>query len=164
MTTVALPGHTTMEQVGVSRAVADAVQEVYEATGGEQLAQAVVDHARDVNSPLHPHFEWDDHVAAEAHRLWKSAQLIRRVRIKVVPVDDPRPVLVRRYVANVELPATPERSPEGGSYTAIEHVAGDTAAQVALMQSIERDVARLQAKYASVGDFARIVRDLLPEE
>jgi len=51
-------------------------------SSGEQLEPAtVVAAARPEASPIHPCFEWRDHVAAEAHRLWQARELIKSVRV-----------------------------------------------------------------------------------
>lgn len=45
--------------------------------------EAVLDRARTANSALHEHFEWDDGVAAEAHRLTQAGEIIRSIVIDV---------------------------------------------------------------------------------
>lgn len=42
---------------------------------------AVVDAARSVDNPLHPHFEWDDSIAAESHRIQQARNLVRCITI-----------------------------------------------------------------------------------
>jgi hypothetical protein len=54
-----------------------------EAEHGVITAQAVVDRARDPDSPMHAHFEWDDTVAAERHREDQARALIRSVQIEI---------------------------------------------------------------------------------
>ena len=56
----------------------------------------VVEAARDPESPLHSHFEWDDTEAAEKWREEQARQLIRNVRIEV---GTSSPVLVRAFVS-----------------------------------------------------------------
>jgi len=48
---------------------------------GRVNPQAVVDEARPEGSRIHDHFEWDDSVAAEAHRKQQARQLVRQVVI-----------------------------------------------------------------------------------
>lgn len=43
----------------------------------------VVDSARPVDSPIHDQFEWDDHAAAQAHRLDQAKGLLRSLRVVV---------------------------------------------------------------------------------
>jgi hypothetical protein len=56
---------------------------IYQAHGA-LTASAVVEEARDEESPLHESFEWDDSKAAEAHRLFQARDLIRRVEFIVI--------------------------------------------------------------------------------
>lgn len=57
---------------------------------------AVLDAARDEDSPLHRHFEWDDSKAAENHRRWQARTLIARCRITLESRPD---TLVRAFVS-----------------------------------------------------------------
>ena len=59
---------------------------------GILTAEAVVEAAKDPESPLHHQFEWDDSAAAHAHRLNQARQLIRTVVIR----ENHQPA--RRYV------------------------------------------------------------------
>ena len=43
----------------------------------------VVEEAKDEESPLHSHFEWDDITAGDAHRLWQARALIKNVTLKI---------------------------------------------------------------------------------
>ena len=56
----------------------------------------VVEAARDPESPLHTHFEWDDTAAAAKWREEQARQLIRNIRIEV---GDSVPVSVRAFVS-----------------------------------------------------------------
>lgn len=49
--------------------------------GGRLTPSAVVDEARDPESPLHSRFEWDDSKAAHAHRLSQARDLIVSIRV-----------------------------------------------------------------------------------
>lgn len=91
-------------------AVAEELQRIHDAAGGRLKASAVVEAARDPRSVLHPHFQWDDSLAAEAHRLNQARRLIASVTIvhhrenitvrSVSYVRDPRlPVNEQGYVA-----------------------------------------------------------------
>ncbi len=79
-----------------------------ESQTGRLLPSDVLEEARDLNSPLHGYFEWDDATAAEQHRLRQARQLIRRVRIDVIVHDVPLSVV--RYVRD------PDPDANGGAY------------------------------------------------
>lgn len=61
----------------------------------------IVDAARDEGSVLHPHFEWDDHEAAELFRAEQARELVRSLTIDVSRPDaDAKPV---RAFVNVDV-------------------------------------------------------------
>lgn len=152
-----------LEVVGVPQAVAAAVREVYLATGGQGLTAAVLEAAKDQTSALHGYFEWSDDKAAVAYRLSQAEDLVRRIKVKIIKADASPPIRVRAYISNRELPATSPGDTVAGSYTAIEELAGGTAAELALLESINRDVMRLRQKYKSVTDFLEVVTDILED-
>ena len=49
--------------------------------GGRLTPNAVLDDAKDPDSPLHDSFEWDDEKAAHAHRIEQARALITSVRV-----------------------------------------------------------------------------------
>lgn len=55
----------------------EALKAIAKRDGGLLRPQAVVDDARDEDSPLHGAFEWDDGVAAEKYRIDQAQRLIR---------------------------------------------------------------------------------------
>lgn len=46
--------------------------------------EVVVEQARDINSPLHGYFNWDDTEAAYQYRLWQARKLVALVHVKVI--------------------------------------------------------------------------------
>jgi hypothetical protein len=76
----------------------------------------VVERARDVNSPMHGFFEWDDNEAAKQYRINQACLLIRRVKVQVTVRDVDLDVV--RYVRD------PEAS---GQYSNILRVRGEEA-------------------------------------
>jgi len=58
----------------------------------------VVDAATPATSPLHDYFTWDDGEAADKWRIDEARQLIRRVRITVIPQPDTPPIRVRAFM------------------------------------------------------------------
>lgn len=61
----------------------EALKRIAARDGGLLRPQAVVDAARDEDSPLHGAFEWDDGIAAEKYRLDQAQRLIRSFRVTV---------------------------------------------------------------------------------
>lgn len=70
---------------------------------GRLLPVEVVESARDDDSPLHSHFEWDDSLAGEKYRLHQARALIRTVKLMVTVHDVP--VSVSYYVRDPEADA-----------------------------------------------------------
>lgn len=129
---------------------------------GDLNERAVLKDARPKSSPLHGYFEWDDGVAAEAHRLTQAASLIRRVRVTVIPHGDAEPIKVRAYVARRELAATVD-DVEPGTYLPIERVAGQTAYEVSVMDAMRRDVLRLKRRYDNHDALFQIAREVFSD-
>jgi hypothetical protein len=74
-------------------------------------AQGVVDAARPTDAPLHPAFEWDNIVAAEAFRLEQARSLIRSIEVvQAATPEHPREV----YPVYVHVPAHETHKP--GTY------------------------------------------------
>jgi hypothetical protein len=150
---------------GVAPAAAKAIRETYARTGGSGMAPVVVEDAKDPSSPLHRYFEWDDTAAAQAYRIEQAEALIRRVRVWVLPSEpDSKPIAVRAYVASRDLREAAEdlgdtevsESP-AGSYLALEEVAGQTAYEAALLDTIRTDFERLARKHRAHSDVFRSV-------
>lgn len=54
--------------------------------GGKITPKELVDAARDVNSPLHNEFEWNDSVAAEKYRRTQARYIINSIEVKITTV------------------------------------------------------------------------------
>lgn len=61
-------------------------------------SQVVVDESRPDNAPLHALFEWDDLVAAEAHRRGQAGLLIRSIRVVKGEDAEGEPILERPFI------------------------------------------------------------------
>jgi hypothetical protein len=64
-----------------------------ERNNGQLIPADVVEAARDPESPLHSHFNWDDSDAAEKFRLMQARTLIRTVRLEITIRDVPLSVV-----------------------------------------------------------------------
>ena len=131
---------------GVPQDVAAAIREAYLEEDGQRLPELVLAKAEAGDKRLRGYFEWDDTVAGHQHRLNQAAQLVRRVKVTVLQSAETPPIRVRAYLARKELPGT-EENIECGGYIAIEQVAGQTAYEASVQESIKRDLLRLERKY-----------------
>lgn len=64
-------------------------------------ADAVVEAAKPIGSPLHDHFEWDDGTAAHEFRLTQARALVRNIRV-VINKDTPKERKIRVFVHSRE--------------------------------------------------------------
>jgi hypothetical protein len=131
---------------GVPQEVAAAIREAYIEENGQRLPELVLAKAEAGDERLRGYFEWDDSTAGRQHRLNQAAQLVRRVKVTVLQSAEAPPIQVRAYLARKELPST-EENIEAGAYIAIEQVAGRTAYEASVQDSIKRDLLRLERKY-----------------
>lgn len=60
------------------------INEIFTQAGGVITPRAVVDDARNSDSPLHECFDWNDEIAGDKWRLVQARRLIRSVTIKTV--------------------------------------------------------------------------------
>ena len=54
--------------------------------GGKITPKELVDAARDVNSPLHNEFEWNDSIAAEKYRRTQARYIINSIEVKITTI------------------------------------------------------------------------------
>lgn len=105
--------------------------------GGILQVDAVLDEAKDENSPLHSHFEWDDSAAADAHRRYQARVLIQRCKITVVEAE---PTTIRAFVS---LQSDREA---GGGYRMTTKVMDDEALREEFLRDIRLTIARWNQK------------------
>lgn len=105
--------------------------------GGILQVDAVLQEAKDKSSPLHNHFEWDDSVAAEAHRRYQARVLIQRCKITIVETE---PTTVRAFVS---LQSDREA---GGGYRMTTKVMDDEALREEFLRDIRLTIARWNQK------------------
>jgi hypothetical protein len=77
-------------------AIAARLEKLAKLNGGRITPDAVVRDAKDIKSPLHDQFTWDDAEAAQQWRLEQARQLIRSVRVEIQ--TQTRTVSTVRYV------------------------------------------------------------------
>jgi hypothetical protein len=111
------------------------------ATAGHLKPKAVLEAARDEQSPLHRHFEWDDGLAAEAYRLDQARTLIRIIR-----VDDAE---TESGTAQAWLSIT-DRS--GTSYVTHDTVKHSADLQAIVLKQARRDLTAFTDRYRELTD------------
>lgn len=116
---------------------------------GELTPRDVVNDARNPNSPLHSHFEWDDSEAAEAYRLQQARNLIRSV--VAIYVDDERPA--QRVQAFVHVP-----EPGAPHYRDTAHALSQTKTRAMVLKRAWNELQAWRKRYAELSEFAEIVK------
>lgn len=124
----------------------DALAEITAAAGGRLTPNAVVDSARSENHPLHPHFEWDDALAAESYRLDQARNIIRMVRV----VDDQATEGTARAFFSVN-------DKSGVAYRSVTEVKSSADLQMALLRQAERDLDAFSRRYRDLTDICDLV-------
>jgi hypothetical protein len=117
---------------------------------GYLTPQVVVEDARPANSVLHDRFEWDDAVAAEAHRIDQARNLLRSVRVQYVEPDGG--VGSTRAFVSIERPPSPRE------YIPVEEVRQDSELTAIALRDAEREWRSLYSRFKHLEEFLAIVR------
>lgn len=117
--------------------------------GGKLSPRDVVDAARNKAHPLHKHFEWDDALAAAAHRIEQARSIIRVVRVVDSSFDEGS---VRAFLSVSEK--------TGVAYHPIDSVRSSAALQVAVLDQAQRDLDAFDRRYNDLLDLFEEVKSL----
>lgn len=114
--------------------------------------EMVVEEARDPESPLHQHFDWDDSVAGEKWRREQAHQLIIKCRVTVTATGG-KTVKVRRY--------TGVPRPEGPAFDFVPTEKALTSKRDLVIEQARMEMDALRRKYESLIDFDSLLRETL---
>jgi hypothetical protein len=110
----------------------------------------VVNEARPADSPLHNRFEWDDSIAAEAHRRAQAQELIRSIKVVYRPADEKEnSKKIREWQA--------VRTERGSEYKPVEEVAMDPMLRKIVLADMEREWKALHRRYSQFAEFITMV-------
>jgi hypothetical protein len=129
-----------------AQTIGDALAKIAEENGGRLTPRLAVAAARDESNPLHPCFEWDDAVAAEAYRLSQARAVIRLIRIESDGEEDGAPAFLS--VADGA----------GISYRSLAAVSSSRELQLSILRAAERDLAAWERRYRELSDICKVVR------
>lgn len=104
---------------------------------GRLTPEDTIEDARDEESPLHPHFTWDDSEAAGKQRLFEARTLIRSVRVTTVVNQT-----VHKSIAYLRDPSRP--SDEAGYISIAVLRTDEDLARAALVEEFGRAAAALR--------------------
>ncbi|MBP30440.1 hypothetical protein [Methylobacterium sp.] len=127
--------------------IGEALQYIADQHGNRLTPKAIVEAARAEESPLHPHFEWNDVVAADKYRRTQAQDLVRIVCRDEPGEKEPRP----RAFLSVQDEA-------GVAYRSLDTVRKSEPFQEALLASAERDLEAFQKRYRSLTDICDVIQ------
>ena len=111
-------------------------------------AHAVLDDARNEDSPLHSYFEWDDSKAAERFRLNQARALI--MHAKVCMVAGEKKFNVRAFVS-----LGADRI-DGGGYRPIGDVMSDAERRAELLRTALSELGNFKKRYETLGELSGV--------
>ena len=117
--------------------IREELETIREKGNGFLRPQEVVEYARNPDTALHSHFEWDDDEAAEKYRLVQARALIR----VVVTVEPNTSEKIRAYVSLMD-----DRHKEGG-YRVMAKVIDDVMLTDKLMEDAFKELSSFRRKY-----------------
>ena len=135
------------------RQLTEALREIAAAHDGRLIAEDVVDAARDPDSPLHDHFEWDDEKAGDAFRLIQAGMLIRRIKVHVMRDDGDGAAKMMTVRSLVSLP---EARANRAGYESIDTVLGDKRKREELLAQALKDMEALQRRYDNLTELSEV--------
>lgn len=112
--------------------------------GGRLRPGQVVEAAEPEDSPLHPHFEWNNERAGDAYRLDQARTLIRSIR-----VDDDDGVARPAFI-NI-------RDHGGRCYVALSDVLSSRSLQLEVRRAAAKDLRAYRLRYAELSELCRLL-------
>lgn len=135
----------------IERDVLGELERIAKEGGGILTAEAVVEAARDEDSPLHASFTWDNSEAAAKWRLHQARNLIRVSVRYIQPIRGAEPVSVRAFVS-----LSPDRSNEGGGYRLISSVLSCKESRAQMLADALAELRVFEAKYAHLKELSKV--------
>ena len=138
---------------------------------GIVTSTAVVEAARPADAPLHPAFEWDDAVAAEAYREGQAEHLIRSL-VVVYQKPDGEPAKPTRYLVNIRgradeatEDAVVATAATVGAYVPIQRVMENDELRRRYVKQAHQELTAWRRRYQDIRELASIfdVIDALQE-
>lgn len=114
---------------------------------GEITPEDVLEDAKHDNSPLHSFFEWDDTVAAHAHRLAQARGLIRSVVAIYVDEEKEKPAVRAKAYVHINEPSAPH-------YREAGHAMSQKKTRQMVLQRAWRELAAWKQRYKDLKEFS----------
>lgn len=137
---------------GDAKTAYNQLESIRQKSNGILTAGAVVEDAKNISSPLHKQFEWDDSIAADMHRLEQGRYIIRS--IEVIYDDAPNIKPQKLYVTTTQ--SAKNGSPERKIYRTVEETLKDPDARSELLMHAMRDAISFRRKYHMLSELASV--------
>jgi hypothetical protein len=121
---------------------------------GALTPQAVLERARNEESPLHACFTWDDTEAAEQWRLTEARRLIIKVKVEVQARANEPPIRVRAYTSLLS-----DRI-GGGGYQSTVAVMSDATQRAEVLRTALAELQALQRKYRHLSELSMVMQEI----
>lgn len=131
-----------------AQAVGERLERLRGDAGGELTPERVIVDARNLASPLHPLFEWDESEAAHQYRLVQARALIRAVIVRYRPAPDEAP---RKVVAFVNV-----KDGDRQYYTATAVALANPKQRAIVLRQAWEDFHAIRRRYADLAEFATL--------
>lgn len=129
--------------------VQEELEEIAKENNGVLLPGAVVEYAKDEDTELHSHFEWDDDKAGHNYRLWQARQLIVRYNV-ILPDDKEKEREVQMWIS------LPSDRLNGGGYRYTVDVLSEESRRKELLGEAHRQFKFWQRKYKELTELSPV--------
>lgn len=133
-----------------AEAAYDALEVIRKKNNGELDPQTVVEAAKSTRNKLHKMFEWNDTVAANAHRVERARLVMRSI---IVERNDTPGIVSRKY----ELTRSKQK-PRSQVYAATEDILADPEARAELLQRALGELVSMRRRYSMLQELAIVFR------
>ena len=130
--------------------VREELKRIAKRNDGVLTAEAVVEAARNDDSPLHSAFTWDDTEAAIKWRLHQARNIILRIKVEVSDVKA-HTVTIREWAS-----LTPDRLEDGGGYREVVRVMRNEDQRAQLLADALAELDRISEKYRTLSELAEV--------
>ena len=130
--------------------------ELEQKKGGKLTPKELVEAARNVNSPLHNEFEWDDTKAAQKYREWQARYIISSIELTIISVPT-EPTNVTLTITNEDEETKESNAYEvkfyhsldndGTGYENVFSISEDEEKTKKLLENCKKDIGTFREKY-----------------
>lgn len=116
--------------------------------GGKLTPKELVEAARDVNSPLHNEFEWNDTKAAQKYREWQARYIISSIEVKLTYIpSEPERIDVKITEKSSGVKFYHSLDNDGTGYENVFSISEDEEKTKRLLENCKKDIGSFREKY-----------------